>query len=145
MSDDSFAVSGHCRCGAVRFRVTAAPVLTEFCHYESCQRSVGAPLMAWAGFPRSAFAITEGDPVRYESTPGVVRTFCGRCGTSLTLGDERFASEIYVATTAFDDPGTTEAITPDVHIWRSERLRWVKTKDALPRYKGFVSEGVRDD
>ena len=145
MSDDAFAANGHCRCGAVRFRVTAAPVLTEFCHCESCRRSAGAPLMAWTGFPRNAFAITKGEPVCHESTPGVVRTFCGVCGTSLTLGAERFASEFYVATAAFDDPETTDPITPDVHIWRSGRLSWVETTDALPRYTGFVSDGVRDD
>ena len=104
MSEDAFAANGHCRCGAVRFRVAAAPTLTEFCHCESCRRSAGAPLMAWAGIRRDAFAITEGEPVGHESTPGVVRTFCGRCGTSLTLADQRFAEEVYVAIAAFDDP-----------------------------------------
>lgn len=145
MSDDDFAANGRCHCGAIRFRVTAAPMLTEFCHCESCRRSVGAPLMAWAGFSRDAVTITHGEPVAYESSPGVIRTFCGNCGASLTLADERFASEVYVATAAFDDPGATEAVAPEVHIWRSERLPWVETTDALPRYKGFVSEGVRDD
>ena len=81
----------------------------------------------------------------YESSPGVIHTFCGICGTSLTLGDERFASEIYVATATFDDPGTRKAIAPEVNIWRSERLPWVETTDNLPRYRGFVSEGIRDD
>ena len=145
MNDSAFAANGHCRCGAVRFRVTAAPALTEFCHCESCRRSTGAPLMAWAGFPRHAFAITKGEPVGHESAPGVVRTFCGRCGTSLTLADERFTNDVYVATAAFDDPGATETIAPEVHIWRSQRLPWVETTDALPRYMGFVSDGVRDD
>ena len=145
MSDSEFAASGHCRCGDIRFRVTAVPVLTEFCHCESCRRSAGAPLMAWAGFPRGAFTITQGEPVGHEASPGVVRTFCGRCGTSLTLADERFAEEIYVATVAFDDPGSTDTIAPEVHIWRSERLPWIETTDGLPRYLGFVSEGVRDE
>ncbi|MEE2980143.1 MAG: GFA family protein [Pseudomonadota bacterium] len=122
MSDDAFSANGHCHCGAERFLVAAAPMLTEFCHCESCRRSVGTQLMTWAGFARDAVTITQGEPVAYESSPGVIHTFCGICGTSLTLGDERFASEIYVATAAFDDPGTTEAIALEVHIWRSERL-----------------------
>ncbi|MFP6743681.1 MAG: GFA family protein [Alphaproteobacteria bacterium] len=129
----------------MRFLVAAAPMLTEFCHCESCRRSVGTPVMTWARFARDAVTITQGEPVAYESSPSVIRTFCVNCGTSLTLGDERFTSEIYVATAAFDDPGATEAIAPEVHIWRSERLPWVETTDNLPRYRGFVSEGVRDD
>lgn len=145
MSDDGFSANGHCQCGAVRFHVAVGSMLTEFCHCESCRRSVGAPLMAWAGFSRDAVTITHGEPAAYESSPGVIRTFCGNCGTSLTLGDERCASEIFVATAAFEHPGATDAITPDVHIWRSERLPWVETSDDLPRYRGFVSEGVRDE
>ena len=145
MSNTGFSASGHCRCGDIKFHVTAAPTLTEFCHCESCRRSAGAPLMAWAGFPREALAITQGEPVDHEASPGVIRTFCGRCGTSLTLADERFAEDIYVAIAAFDDPGSTGAIMPEVHIWRSERLPWIETTDNLPRYVRFVSVGFRDD
>ena len=145
MNSNNFFASGHCRCGSIRFQVTSAPILTEFCHCESCRRSAGAPLMAWAGFRRSAFSFEQGEPVSHESSPGVIRTFCGRCGTSLTLADERFAEDIYIATAAFDDPVNTDAVTPGVHIWRSERLPWVETTDGLPRFSGFVSEGVREN
>lgn len=134
-TNDGFA--GHCHCGAVRFRVTGAPVLTEFCHCDSCRRASGAPLMAWAGYDRAGFEVTQGEPVAHESSTGVIRSFCGRCGSSLTLTDER-VPEIYVAIAAFDDP---ESVTPDIHIWRSQRLSWVETTDALPRYRQFKFQG----
>lgn len=130
-------ITGHCICGAIRFCVTGDPVLTEFCHCQSCRRASGAPLMAWAAYDRAVFEVIEGEPVDYASSPGLTRTFCGRCGTSLTLTDERIA-EIYVAIAAFDDP---EAVTPDIHIWRSHRLSWVETADDLPRYLRFKFQG----
>ena len=130
-------ITGHCQCGAIRFRVSGEPVLTEFCHCPSCRRASGAPLMAWAAYDRAGFVLTEGKPVDYASSPGVTRTFCGRCGTSLTLADERFP-EIYVAIASFDEP---EAIMPEFHIWRAHRLSWVETSDDLPRYLRFKHQG----
>jgi len=97
--------------------------------------------MAWAGFKFDTFSILSGDPTVHESSPGVLRSFCGRCGTSLTLADERFAEEVYVALAAFDD---AEAPSPDIHIWRSERLPWLETTDELPRYAQFKSDGILD-
>ena len=137
MSETVDGITGHCHCGAVRFRVTGDPVLTEFCHCQSCRRASGAPLMAWAGYDRAGFELISGEPIAYASSSGVSRTFCGRCGSSLTLTDERVA-ELYVAIAAFDDP---EAVTPDIHIWRSHRLSWVETADDLPRYLRFKFQG----
>ena len=136
MGEINSGITGHCQCGGVRFRISGEPVLTEFCHCRDCRRASGAPLMAWAAYHRAGFVLTEGEPVDYVSSPGVTRIFCGRCGTSLTLADERFP-EICVAIASFDEP---EAIMPDIHIWRSHRLSWLETSDDLPRYLRFKSQ-----
>ncbi len=95
--------------------------------------------MAWVAFKRGEFSILSGEPTVHEPAPGVRRTFCGRCGTSLTLADERFAGEIYVALASFDD---AESPVPEFHIWRSQRLPWLETTDDLPRYARFRGDGV---
>lgn len=130
---------GGCRCGDIRLEVTGQPILAEYCHCRSCRHSAGAPLMAWAGFARRNFSVINGEPTGYESSPGVVRTFCGRCGSSLTLTDQRFPDEVYVALASFEDAA---APPPAVHIWRSERLPWLETRDDLPRYLRFKSDGA---
>lgn len=137
MSKTDDGITGHCHCGDVRFRVAGDAVLIEFCHCRSCRRASGAPLMAWAAYDRAGFEVVSGEPVVHVSSPGVTRTFCGRCGTSLTLTDERIP-EIYVAIASFDEP---EATAPDIHIWRSHRLSWVETSDDLPRYLRFKFQG----
>ena len=113
--------------------------MVEYCHCRSCRHSVGAPLMAWAAFKRGEFSFLSGEPTEYEPSSGVRRTFCGRCGTSLTLADDRFADEIYVALASFDD---AESPVPEFHIWRSQRLSWLETTDDLPRYARFMGDGV---
>ena len=95
--------------------------------------------MAWAGFKRENVSLNCGEPTEYESSFGINRTFCSRCGSSLTLADERFPGEVYVSLASFDD---AEAPIPEVHIWRSERLSWLETTDDLPRYGQFKSDGI---
>ncbi len=138
MSDEEVARIGNCKCGEINFEIVGKPVLVEYCHCRSCRHSVGAPLMAWAGFERDNVSLTAGKPTSYRSSSGVIRTFCGRCGTSLTLADERFPQEVYVSLSSFDDDDAPE---PEIHIWRSERLSWLETTDDLPRYVQFKSDG----
>lgn len=134
-------ITGGCMCGAVRYRISGAPVLMEYCHCGSCRRAASAPLMAWAAYETGGFEMTAGKPADYRSSPGVVRTFCGTCGSSLTLIDERF-DEIYVAMATFDEP---ESAVPEFHIWRSERLPWLETADDWPRYLRFKYQGEMDE
>ena len=138
MSNETMPATGGCCCGEVTYEATGAPVLIELCHCRSCRRAAGAPLMAWAAFRRDGFAIKAGVSTAYESSPGVVRTFCGRCGTSLTLADSRFPDEIYVSLGSFDN---AENLAPAFHIWRSHRLPWLETSDTLPRYVQFRADG----
>lgn len=142
MRDTTKPITGGCLCGDVRYGANGSPVLVEFCHCQSCRRGAGAPLVAWAAFRRAEFGATAGNVTAYESSPGVVRTFCGRCGTSLTLADDRFSDEIYVSVGSFDDP---ESLPPEFHIWRVQRLSWIETSDSLPRYSQFKADGLTEE
>jgi len=142
MNDIPESVAGGCLCGDVRYRAIGQSVLVEFCHCRSCRVGVGAPLAAWVAFPRSKFEIITGAPTSYKSSKNVERTFCGRCGTSLTLADQNFAEEIYVTLASLNDP---EALPPEFHIWRSDRLSWLETSDTLPRYVQFKNDGILEE
>ena len=130
---------GGCLCGAVRFKATARPVFTEFCHCGTCRKATGAPVMAWAGIQANAFEFTAGALTDFASSPGVSRKFCGACGTSLSIHIQDFPEEIYVSVSAFDDP---ETVRPEAHIWTSEQPQWVKMADDLPRYRKFKADEV---
>ena len=85
--------------------------------------------MAWVTFPASGFSFVRGTPVEYRSSPRVVRTFCGSCGTPLTYVHADSASGVDVTTCSLDDP---DALAPADHTWGSHRLRWVHLNDGLP-------------
>ena len=97
--------------------------------------------MAWAGVERDAVFVEGGTLRRFESSPTVERTFCGRCGTSLTIWDRGHADQLFIAIAILEE---AESCVPEVHIWRSERLSWVDTVDGLPRYERFKRDGITE-
>ena len=137
MVHETGPVEGGCLCGTVRYRIAGKPVLTEFCHCESCRRASGAPIMAWAGFRRSDFALVTGEPSRFLSSEGVGRSFCGQCGTTLTYDNARFPDDIYIAIGSLDAP---ESMPPERHIHVGERLSWLELADSLPHNQHFLAD-----
>jgi hypothetical protein len=120
-------LTGGCLCGEIRYRAAGAPLWSAHCHCESCRRATGAPLATYAGFPAEKFAWTAGEPVNFASSAGVLRTFCGRCGTSLTYQGERWPGEVHVLAATLDRP---DAVTPRREAFAEERLPWLRL--ALP-------------
>ena len=96
-------LTGRCYCGVVRYRATGRPVEVDTCYCRDCARVIGSVVTVWARFPTSHFAFTAGQPVRFESSPGIIRTFCGSCGTSLTY-HYKDGEQVDVTTATFDDP-----------------------------------------
>ena len=105
---------GGCLCGEVRYGVTGKAESSLICHCVSCRRSTGAQSVAWLTFPSAGFSWLSGDPVEHRSSAEVRRTFCGRCGTSLTYRHDGDPDFIDVATATLDHP---DEFPPTRHVW----------------------------
>lgn len=135
---DEPIIAGGCACGAVRYRITGAPLVSATCQCRSCRRASAAPIVPWVHVEESRFAITAGAPVAFASSPDVTRTFCGRCGTPLTYRKTSYAGKLDVTTCSLDAP---DAFPPVVHLWTSHALAWVALADGLPS----LPEGPPED
>jgi hypothetical protein len=124
------ARDGGCLCGAVRYRLTAAPRHAMLCHCRSCRLASGAPVVAWVTVSASGFAWTGGAATTYPSSPSVQRTFCGTCGTPLSYEHADRPGEIDVTTASLDAP---DAAAPSFHGWTSHALPWMHFGDDLPK------------
>ena len=133
--------SGACHCGKIRFEVHSSPTLVEHCHCSSCRRLHGSAVTTLVGYARENITVILGTPVKYESSPGVYRTFCGTCGTRLFWESSAHDHEVYIALGAFDSPADFPA---DCHVWTSERLPWVEISDGLPQYDAFKKDDATD-
>lgn len=95
---------GGCLCRANRYRVRGPALSSVLCHCERCRRAAGAPVVAWVTFARTDIEILSGSAARYASSPGVLRRFCGNCGTALTYETEAEPDSIDVTTASLDQP-----------------------------------------
>ena|SRR5689334_6083819 len=127
----SWNIEGGCLCGAVRYRATGAPKAQTLCHCRSCRRAAGAPSVGWVVFNAGDFAFFSGEPIRFESSPGVTRTFCGRCGTPLTYRRESRPDSIDATTATLDHP---DDFAPDKEIWLSHKLQWEAANPSMQQF-----------
>ena len=81
--------TGHCLCGAVQFEYDGEPAETVHCHCESCRRQTSSPVATFVLVPRAALRFTCGEPREFASSPGVLRSFCGTCGSPIAYRTER--------------------------------------------------------
>jgi hypothetical protein len=124
------AAEGGCLCGAVRYRVDAGDGDSGYCHCRMCQRSAGAPVLAWLTVPLARFKFTKGTPKIYHSSAHAQREFCPNCGTQLLFRDDK-GEKVDVNSATLDDPTLAP---PRYHIWRTSRISWFETADDLPRF-----------
>lgn len=122
---------GGCLCRSVRYRITGQPLAQALCHCKSCRLAAGAPAVAWIVVNRSDFAFVAGDPIRFRSSPEVIRTFCGTCGTPLTYQHDDGPDTIDVTTATLDLP---DAFPPAKEIWVEHKIAWMPVNARLPQY-----------
>ncbi|WGS53762.1 GFA family protein [Paraburkholderia sp. D15] len=124
-------LTGGCYCRAIRYEIHATPFDTTLCHCATCRKISAAPAVAWFSVDRSGLRWILGQPKTFESSPRVVRSFCGNCGTPLTYSNADSPHVIDVSNCSLDDPGT---VAPTSHTWSKERLHWDRATDDLPDY-----------
>ncbi len=141
MRDHEQSHVGGCLCGAVRFRVSGPPAWVAHCHCQSCRRASGAAFLTWAGYTGETWRLTQGDPVRFESSPGAWRRFCPACGTPLTYEGAYCPGEIHVTIGSLDEPGD---FTPSAHVFTEEQIAWLHIADDLPRHARLGRDSEAD-
>ena len=108
------------------------------CHCRSCRKAASAPTLPFATFPADRFALTQGEPVEFRSSPRVTRGFCGRCGSPLTYRNHDKPGVLDIMTCSLDGP---DAFPPTFHCWISHRPAWDHIADGLPAYRTTRAAG----
>src|SRR5262245_56285475 len=92
------ARDGGCLCGAVRYRVPAAPSRTVACHCRFCQRLTGSAFAVWPTYPAAEVEM-KGRLSSYEHRSDVSGRriqvqFCAACGTRVSSTFEKGPGEV---------------------------------------------------
>jgi hypothetical protein len=145
MSEAELPVEGGCRCGQVRFRVGARPLLTMACHCAGCQRMTASAFSLSAAIPSDGFEVTQGTPVIGGLHGPTRHYFCPHCMSWMFTRAEGLDWFVNIRTPLLDDARWT---TPFVETCASEKLPWASTPAVhsfpdippLDAYQGLVAE-----
>jgi len=129
-------IRGSCLCGSVRYEIRGPLGRASNCYCSKCRKAHGAAFGTYTRVQRSDFRLLSGEDQigSYASSPGVTRTFCKRCGSTLQcVSADRPASFALALGTLDDDPG----IRPELHIFVGSKAPWVEIADDLPQLKAY--------
>jgi len=133
-------IEGGCACGAVRYRLTRAPMIVHACHCRDCQKISGTAFAVNLWIERK-FVEGGGDaPVAFPVPPGssgkphdVMR--CPTCGTPLWHKYHAAPGDtVLLCAGSLDDPA---AVTPDVHIFTRSKLPWLELPKDARVFEGY--------
>lgn len=127
--------TGRCLCGTVQYELSGTPSWVAVCHCRDCQRSAGAPMVAWAIFPESGLRLQTGTPKSINSSGSAIRSFCPDCGTGLFYRNaDNLPGLVDVQVSTLDDP---DALPPTVQVQTAERQSWVTHLATLTAHERF--------
>lgn len=125
-------ITGGCLCKAIRYRITAPPIVTRVCWCRVCQYIGAGGATVNTCFPRNAITI-EGELRDYRSIADsgnvMHRRFCATCGTAMFSEAEARPHLIFVRSGTLDDP---EIAKPAATIWTSRAPTWACIDSGIP-------------
>jgi hypothetical protein len=126
-------ISGGCLCRAVRYRISAQPIVTRVCWCRLCQYLAAGNSTVNTCFPKEAMHI-EGMLCDYcsiaDSGNVMHRRFCPVCGTQVLSESEARPTLVFVRAGTLDD---SEVAQPSITIWTSQAPSWACLNPELPR------------
>ncbi|WP_172295329.1 GFA family protein [Pseudoruegeria sp. HB172150] len=136
MTELPLPATGGCRCGAVRFEISASPFFSSACHCRGCQRMTGSAYSLTMSVPAVGFRVDSGDPV-----PGGLRNenkhmHCPDCHSWVFTRPAGADFLVNVRTTMLDNvPGDV----PFIETCLAEALPYAAL-DAPHQFDGFPPE-----
>jgi hypothetical protein len=127
----SLPLTGGCLCGAIRYEILEAPVLTYTCHCTDCQHLTSSAFSTAIIVPDSAFRLIAGEPRLTYSTAdsGRMKTrfLCPDCGCWICGPPHPGMTPLDVAVRrvragTLDD---TSWLRPTAHFWTRSKQCWV--------------------
>ena len=124
---------GSCQCGAINYEIRGKLGAVVFCHCSRCRKAQGSAFASNAPVQAADFSISDPDGalIEYESSPGKVRAFCGRCGSPIYSQLRQKPEVLRLRLGTLDTPVDSQ---PTAHIYASSKAEWYEILDELPQY-----------
>ncbi|HVK41327.1 MAG TPA: GFA family protein, partial [Phenylobacterium sp.] len=121
MIHPSLPMEGGCRCGQVRLKISAPPLLTMACHCTGCQKMSASAFSLSAAIPSEGFEVTQGEAVIGGMHGPSRHYFCPHCKSWMFTRPEGIDFFVNLRPTMLDD---SSWFTPYIETFTSEMLPW---------------------
>ena len=129
----SVSLEGGCSCGAVRYRLTSAPMFVHCCHCLDCQRQTGSAFVINALIETDRIELLSGEPESISMPTDSGRPHdiyrCPKCLTAVWSDYGRRPALRFLCVGTLDEPS---ALSPDVHIFTRSKVPWVQLPEGVP-------------
>jgi hypothetical protein len=139
-------IEGSCRCGEVRLKISAPPMITMACHCKGCQRMSASAFSCSAAIPSHGFEVTAGEPVIGGAHGDETHHYhCPRCKSWLYTRPVGMDWFVNIRATMLDD---ATWFSPFVETYTSAKFPWAETGAThsfaqfppLDAYEGLMKE-----
>lgn len=125
--------TGSCLCGGVTYVVQGDLPLIQVCHCKQCRKANGSAFACAIPIDSANFTLQSGGDLlkSYESTPGKLRKFCGRCGSPIYSQRTAMPDKLRLRAGVLDGDIQTR---PGFHFYVDSKADWDTINDELPQY-----------
>jgi hypothetical protein len=130
---------GGCACGAIRYKLTAVPLIVHACHCRDCQRLTGGAFATNIWVERRYVEAGDAKLRSVMLTAGSGKPHevlsCPDCGTALWSKYHAAPGDtVLLRAGTLDHP---EAVKPDAHIFTRSKLPWFDLPAGVPAFETF--------
>jgi hypothetical protein len=124
MHEWSLPWNGACRCGQVKVRVTAPPLIAGVCHCAGCQKMSASAFSLTLSLGVDGFEVVEGEPVLGGRQAEPKHYFCPFCKSWMFTRPSDAPWLVNLRASVLDDHSW---VVPTIEFWTSEKLPWAET------------------
>jgi hypothetical protein len=126
-------MTADCLCGGVAIEVSGKVGPLVHCHCSRCRKSSGTAFSANVNVRRAYWRWIRGEELirEFESSRGVYRAFCSRCGSPVYSRWDADPDMLRLRLGLVnEDPGRRAL----AHFWVGSKASWYEIPDALPQF-----------
>jgi hypothetical protein len=125
-------MTAECLCGGVRIEISGKLGPVVYCHCSRCRKASGTAFGANADVRRKYWTLASGEDLlrEFESSPGVFRAFCGRCGSPIYSRRAANPDTVRVRLGILNDDPARRSLA---HFWVGSKAPWFEITDDLPQ------------
>ncbi len=132
---------GSCLCGSIQYRITGELSEFGYCHCKRCRKASGSAYGANIGVEKADLQLRDPDAQlkEYESSPGKLRAFCGRCGSPIYAYLQSSPEQLRIRLGSLDTPLGKSA---KAHTFVSDKADWDEIGKPLPQFSEWADKAV---